>query len=170
MDKEELLDVVNENDMFIEQTTLSNKFLNNFITRNVAIFILSGDGRLLIVKRSPSKKSFPSRYDVAACGNVISGESYFEAATREVGEELGITCGLKFIGKVFNEFEENGISMRYFTGIFIGHYDGEVNLNEELVESCRLTVKEIEDMIKENEELFTPGFINDFIYAKDKLK
>jgi len=170
VDENELLDSVDENDNFIEQTTKNNKFLNNLITRNVAIFILDKDGRLLITKRSPKKKSFPNRYDLAACGNVKSGEDYVEAASREVNEELDMKCSLNFLGKIFNKFDENNIQLRYFTGIFIGHFSGEVRLNDELVESCKLSVEEVEGMINENKELFTPGFVNDFLYAKDKLK
>lgn len=120
MEEQELLDIVDSNDKVIGRDTKENKFIKGLITRNVAIFILDHNKRLLIAKRSSNKKSFPNRYDLAACGNVKAGETYKEAAEREVSEELGIKCNLKFLGKIFNEFKENKITIRYFTGIFFG--------------------------------------------------
>jgi len=170
MEEQELLDIVNDKDNVIGQDTKNNKFIKGLISRNVAIFILDNDGKLLITKRSSHKKSFPNRYDLAACGNVKASESYREAAEREVIEELSIKCNLKFLGKIFNEFKENDIKIKYFTGIFLGHFSGEVKLSDELVELKRLTSKEIEGLINENKDLFTPGFVKDFIFVKDKLK
>jgi protease I len=170
MDEEEKLDSVNESDKFIGQVTKREKTLKNLITRNVAIFVLDSEGKLLVAKRSPSKKIFPNRYDLSACGNVKSGEDYLQAANRELKEELGITSHLDPLGKVFNEFEDNGVPLRYFTGIFKCNFDGEVKLSDELSEIKKLSIDEVQELVDNDRELLTPGFVNDFIYAKDKLK
>jgi len=169
MERRELLDIVDERDIVIGQDTRENKFRKCLISRNVAIFILDDNKKLLIAKRSSKKDSFPDRYDPAACGNVKAGESYEYAAMRELKEELGIECDLKFLGKIFNEFKENDIVMRYFTGIFLGKFSGKIKLNDELVEIRRLSIKEVNDMIIKNKGLFTPGFVNDFLFAKNKI-
>jgi len=170
MDDQELLDIVNRKDGVIGQDTKENKFKKGLISRNVAIFILDDDKKLLITKRSSQKESFPNRYDLAACGNVKAGESYEDAAKREVIEELSIECDLKFLDKVFNEFKEDDKTIKYFTGIFLGYFSEEVKLSDELVELKRLSVEEVEKLINENKDLFTPGFVNDFLFVKDKLK
>lgn len=170
MDDQELLDIINRKDGVIGQDTKENKFKKGLISRNVAIFILDDDKKLLITKRSSQKESFPNRYDLAACGNVKAGESYEDAAKREVIEELSIECDLKFLNKVFNEFKEDDKTIKYFTGIFLGYFSGEVKLSDELVELKRLSVEEVEKLINENKDLFTPGFVNDFLFVKDKLK
>jgi len=170
MEDQELLDIVDERDNIIGRDTKENKFRKGLISRNVAIFILDKNKKLLITKRSPYKKSFPNRYDLAACGNVKTGEDYTDAAKREVMEELNIKCNLKFLGKVFNEFRENNIVIKYFTGIFLGYFSGEVKLNDELVELKRLSVKEVKELINKNKDLFTPGFVKDFLFVKDKLR
>jgi predicted metal-binding protein len=85
-------------------------------------------------------------------------------------EELGIDCNLEFLGKIFNEFRESGLTLRYFTGIFLGRFSGNVSLNDELSEMRRLSVKELEEMINKNKDAFSPGFINDFLHVKDRLK
>ncbi|MFC1629718.1 NUDIX domain-containing protein [Patescibacteria group bacterium] len=166
----ELLDVVDENDNIIGQDIKKNKFEKGLISRNVAIFILDNNKKLLIVKRSPHKKSFPNRYDLAACGNVKAGESYEEAAKREVKEELNIECDLIFLGKIFNQLKEKNIEIKYFTGIFLGYFSGGVELNDELVELKRLSVEETEVLLSKNKNLFSPGFVNDFFAVKDKLE
>jgi len=167
--EQEFLDIVNQKDNVIGQDTKENKFKKGLISRNVAIFIMDKNKKLLITKRSSLKESFPNRYDLAACGNVKVGESYEDAAYREVMEELGIHCDLKFLGKIFNVFKENNKTIKYFTGIFLGHFSRKVKLSDELVELRRLSVEEVEELIK-NKKLFTPGFVNDFLFIKDKLK
>jgi isopentenyldiphosphate isomerase len=168
--EQELLDIVNERDEVIGQNIKENKFRKSLISRNVGIFILDDNEKLLITKRSSKKESFPSRYDLATCGNVKADESYEDAAKREVIEELGIECDLKFLGKIYNEFKENDLTIKYFTGIFLGYYSGEVRLSDELVELKRLSVEEVGELINKNKDLFTPGFVNDFLFVKEKLK
>ena len=169
MDSNEMLDIVDEQDNIIGQDTKENKFKNNLISRNVAIFLIDDQKNVLVVKRSPHKKSFPNRFDVAACGNVKVGENFLEAAQREVKEELSINCDLNFLGKIFHKFNEGSQTLRYFTGKFLGVYSGEVKLNEELTEIKRLPIQEVEELIQKDPELFTPGFIKDFNFVKDKL-
>jgi len=167
--EDELLDIVDENDNIIGKDTKNNKFKKGLISRNVVVLIMDKDKRLLIPKRAPDKKTFPNRYDTTVCGNVGLGESNEEAAKREMMEEIGIECELTFLHKIYNEFEYEGHKLRYFTSVFLGHFDGEVNLNEELVDLQKFTVEEIKKMIKENKDAFTPGFVKDFNIIKDKL-
>ncbi len=56
----------------------------------VHIWIVSQNGRFLIQRRSDDKKLMPGEW-AATGGAAIAGESSFEAASRELYEELGIT-------------------------------------------------------------------------------
>jgi isopentenyldiphosphate isomerase len=169
-EEQELLDVVDEKDKFIGKDTKENKLLKGFISRNVAVFILDESKKLLTVKRSPDKKSFPNRYDLAVCGDVKAGEKYPEAAQRELMEKLGIKCSIKHLGKIFNEFKENDKKVKYFTCIFLGRYAGKVKLNDELVELKRLSIKNVEELVEKDRYLFTPSFFSVFMHVRDKLK
>lgn len=169
MDDKELLDIVDNNDNVIGKDTKENKFANELITRNVAIFIIDEAGKLIIAKRAAHKKSFPGRFDLAACGNVKAGESYQEAAARELIEELGIDCDVKMLEKTYNEFPENGKSLKYYTGIFLGKYSHDIMLNDELESFKKLSINEVQNLIDKNPGLFTPGFVNDFLLVKDKI-
>lgn len=68
----------------------------------VHIWIISGDGKFLIQKRSNLKRLMPGEW-AATGGAALSGETSFEAAQRELKEELGIDSdpsSLKFIKRI----------------------------------------------------------------------
>nr|WP_311137290.1 NUDIX domain-containing protein [Streptomyces sp. I6] len=48
------------------------------------------DGRILVHRRSEQVSRFPGLYEVGVGGAAIAGESYEQAAARELAEELGI--------------------------------------------------------------------------------
>ena len=53
------------------------------------IYILRSDGKFLITKRSPQKKTFPNMWEIPH-GAVQSGETSLDAAIREAFEECGL--------------------------------------------------------------------------------
>lgn len=162
MDEDQLLDIVDEHDQIIGKDTKENKFRKELITRNVAIFIKDTSGNFVIVKRAPTKKVFPNLLDLAACGHVDLGESYEEAAKRELKEELGIQCNVAFLNKIFNEFTENNKKIKFFTGIYLGVCDDEAKLSEETALFKKMSLSELRKAVYHNPELFTPGFVKDF--------
>lgn len=56
-------------------------------------------GRILVLRRSETHPRFPGYYDVMVGGAVVVGESYEEAAARELSEELGVRVPVRFIFK-----------------------------------------------------------------------
>jgi 8-oxo-dGTP pyrophosphatase MutT (NUDIX family) len=56
-------------------------------------------GRVLVLRRSESLSRFPGYYDVMVGGAVDVGESYEEAASRELSEELGVRVPVRFMFK-----------------------------------------------------------------------
>ncbi|GGJ27886.1 hypothetical protein GCM10010121_044030 [Streptomyces brasiliensis] len=56
-------------------------------------------GRILALRRSDTLSRFPGYYDVLVGGAVDVGESYEEAAAREVSEELGVRVPVRFMFK-----------------------------------------------------------------------
>ncbi|MFD4759808.1 NUDIX domain-containing protein, partial [Streptomyces sp. NPDC058439] len=53
---------------------------------------------------------FPGHYEIASGGAVAAGESYEEAAARELAEELGVRAPARFIVKFLNR---SGLSPRW---------------------------------------------------------
>ncbi|HEY0519458.1 MAG TPA: NUDIX domain-containing protein [Ilumatobacteraceae bacterium] len=87
---EELVDIVDDDDNVSATVTRSEMRARRLQHRSVGVVVMSTDGRLLIHRRSDSKDIWPGWWDIAAGGVVASGESYDDAARRELSEELGI--------------------------------------------------------------------------------
>lgn len=73
--------------------------------RSGVIFLVRSDGMVLLQRRSHLKKIFPNRLDSSCSFHVVFGESYEEAAVRELGEETGIWAPVSFLGK-FSHHDE----------------------------------------------------------------
>ena len=55
-----------------------------------SILCLDSAGRLYVHRRTDDKDVYPGMYDTAAGGVLAAGETYLEAARRELAEELGV--------------------------------------------------------------------------------
>ncbi|HRH93609.1 MAG TPA: NUDIX domain-containing protein, partial [Candidatus Peribacteria bacterium] len=62
----------------------------SLIHRSVAILVFR-DGKVFLQKRSPTKDRYANYWACSATGHVDSGETYDQAAVRELKEELGLT-------------------------------------------------------------------------------
>lgn len=56
----------------------------------VFVALMDRSGRIYLQHRSKAKRSYPDRKTISASGHVDPGETFEEAAVREMGEELGI--------------------------------------------------------------------------------
>lgn len=54
------------------------------------VVVRNGRGEVLIHRRSPDKDMWPDRWDLAVGGVVQAGESWDDAAARELAEEVGV--------------------------------------------------------------------------------
>ncbi len=91
----ELVDIVDEQDNIIGKTTRQEAHKKGLLHRTVHILILNSDGNIFIHKRSPKLTINPGLWTSSAAGHVASGQTYLEAAKRELGEELGVESELK---------------------------------------------------------------------------
>ena len=167
-----LLDVVNVNDEVIGAEYKDRKAELGFISRVAAIFLCDLSGNIYICKRAPHKKYSPNLYDLAAVGAVLQGETYQDAAGRELEEELGIKCELSLLDKFYQEAEPvgNGQRLKYFCAVFLGKTADQPVLNEELSEIRKVTLSELRSELKKEREKFCTGFINDFKQAEKHIE
>lgn len=165
----ELVDVVNERDEIIGQDLRNNKADKGFISRVSCIFIMDSEGKFIITKRSEQKRIDPGLYDLAAVGGVLSGESYEEAARRELSEELSISCEMELLDVFYQEIYRTDGILKYFCGVFLGKTDKIPKLNHEVSEFIKMSLDEIKSKISVHPEKFCPGFMNDFRQVENKL-
>ena len=91
MKREEWVDIVDDGDRVVGRTTRAQMRRENLLHRNVAILCRDGGGRIYVHRRTATKDLFPSLYDMFTSGVVEAGETYAQAALRELAEELGIS-------------------------------------------------------------------------------
>ncbi len=155
------MDIVDLNDSIIGQADFDDvyasiKTKNPMIFRSVAIFVLNSENRLLIQKRSSSVKVSPRLWDSSAAGHIDVGESYLEAAIKELSEELGIKAKKKdliFVGKLAPN--KNLIS---FSVLYLINYNGPIKTNEEVEKIKFISINEVKKDIKKNPKKYSEHF------------
>ncbi len=89
----ELVEHVGLDGAVIGVVSRSQMRAENLCHRAVFIVVISSDGYLLVHRRSASKDIWPGWWDIAVGGVVAVGETYEDAARRELWEEIGISAG-----------------------------------------------------------------------------
>ena len=96
------------------------------------ILVFNGRGELFVQKRTMTKDIYPGYHDIAAGGVVLAGESYDQAAARELAEELGI-IGIPLTPHFTFHYEDG--SNLVWGRVYSCIYDGEMTLQEEEIEN-----------------------------------
>lgn len=100
--------LVDENDNEIGTMPMVEAHTKELLHRVVATFVVNGKGDILIQERVDSGK-----LDHSSAGHVDPGETYREAAERELFEELGISgAALEEFGFVPLEWSQDGFGNR----------------------------------------------------------
>ena len=106
----EWVDVVDDCDRVVATITRAQMRAENLHHRAVSIAVLGSDGRLLVHRRAATKDVWPGLWDIAAGGVVAAGESYDDAARRELAEELGVLAkNWELLGN--GQFVDDSVSM-----------------------------------------------------------
>lgn len=85
-------------------------------TRSVHILVLDETGRALVCMRAASKRHYPGLLTSSAGGRVEPGETYAQAARRELAEETGLDIRIEDIGR----FDVINATERSIHHLFIG--------------------------------------------------
>lgn len=144
-----LVDIVNESDQVIKSVELSD-LSNSDLFRAASVFIFNDKTEILLQLRSKNELNFPLHWDISAAGKVDSGESYLEAAKRELFEEIGVETNLKFVDKYLFE---PGDGRKYFASLYKGKYSGKITIDKNEVAKAKFfSIEEIKQMISKDEK------------------
>ena len=124
---EELVDIVDHNDNVLYQCTRKEMRAKVLCHRAVFIAIVNSAGELLVHQRSALKDLWPSYWDIAVGGVVAAGESYDDAALRELDEEVGI-AGVPLMALGMGTYSDNMV--RLVGKCFMATYDGPLVLRD----------------------------------------
>lgn len=114
----------------------------------VHIWVVSSDGKILIQRRSDTKKLMPGEW-AATGGAAVSGEDSFTAARRELFEELGIKSNKETLKKILRIKRRNSLLDIWMIESNVPV--SQLKLQEsEVAEAKWITLEELKIMIKEN--------------------
>lgn len=98
--QKELFDLVNEEDEVIGTITRFQAHHNpNLFHRSIGVLVYNDQNQLFMQKRSSTKDMDPNLWSISSTGHVMSGQTYEDAAVRELEEELGVSGVLTYANK-----------------------------------------------------------------------
>lgn len=164
---EEIFDVCDEQDRVIGQLPRSAVHARRLLHRAVHIFVFNSRGELLLQLRSKEKDEYPLCYTSSASGHLSAGESYEQAAPRELEEELGLrNCPLEWLHK-FPAGPETSLE---HTMLYRTVSDAEVRVDpHEIVAATFHPVDEISAMLAREPEKFSPCFATLFTWYRSRI-
>ena len=128
--------------------------------RQIHIFVWNSKGELFLQFRSRLKKNHPQTWDSSCSGHLSTGQDYYEAAIRELEEEIGLdetqTKAIRPVFKVKScpETEQEHVWLYEMV------HDGPFQLQAEEIEDGRFfSQNDIQKMISENPVQFAPSFV-----------
>lgn len=165
-----LIDVVDENDNVIGQTTKEDAHRSGDWHRVAHVWVCTPGGQVLIHKRADSKKLLPGLWDIIIGGHLDSGEDYETAAVRELAEEVGIEVEkdeLVHLGKWHGTANPKAPNNREFIEIYGIRYEGAIEaLKPEPKEISELRFVPLARLVEvSNDEKESAKFVS-FVYFK----
>ena len=124
------MDIVDDDDHVIATVTRAEMRARRLQHRAVSIAVVSSDRRLLVHRRADDKDVWPGMWDLAAGGVLAAGETYEEAARRELHEELGVQADvMESLGE--GRFKDDAVALigRGYLAVHDGPFtftDGEI--------------------------------------------
>jgi 8-oxo-dGTP pyrophosphatase MutT (NUDIX family) len=86
----EILDVVDEQDRVVGRASRREVRARRLLHRFSSVLCRDPAGRVYVHRRTHDKDVYPGLYDMFAGGVLAAGETYLQAARRELAEELGV--------------------------------------------------------------------------------
>ncbi|MFI7689999.1 NUDIX hydrolase [Nonomuraea sp. NPDC049655] len=93
----ELVERVDEQDRVLEVVERAEAVRRRWMHRIATTICRDPTGRILVLRRAEEHVRFPGHYDVLVGGAVGVGESYEDAAARELVEELSVGVPVRFL-------------------------------------------------------------------------
>lgn len=157
--------VVDENDNEIGTEYMMDAIKKGMIRRATRVYVFNESGQLLVQQRSKNVLK-PLMLDQSAAGHVDIGETYEQAAYRELLEELGLNnVALELIETSFRTTD-------FYNAIYkvVVPDDTKIDYDpEELNDIIWYDVNKLSEDMEQEPDKFTPAFKEAWAMLRDKL-
>lgn len=144
---DEIVDIIDENDQILSQTTRKEAFLQKLRCRVVHCFLIDREtGELILIIRSRNASFRPLHYAIIG-GYVQSGETALQGMAREMREEAGVAVDLRFLEQY--PFTDDNNGQIFMDHVYAAYVDGaaiRIDPND-VEETVRLTLADLRDLI-----------------------
>lgn len=150
---QEIVDIINEKNEIIGSCSRNELYARRILHRIVHVLVFNNEEQMLLQLRSKEKNYLPGYLSTSAGGHVLKGETVEQAATREMGEELGIKIDLKRFAESWFDSSDQ-IGLRKFLTVFKGTCNGPFDLPDGEVERADFySLKKIKTMIESGKKI-----------------
>ena len=159
MDNDKVI-LVNEHDDMVGIMDKMEAHKQGLLHRAFSIFIFNTKGEMLLQQRAFSKYHSGGLWTNACCSHPLPGEKTKDAVQRRLMEELGFETPLeKIFDFVYKATFDNGLTEHEFDHVFVGEYDGQLNINpDEVNDCCYKEFSEIKDTMQTHPQKYTAWF------------
>jgi 16S rRNA (adenine1518-N6/adenine1519-N6)-dimethyltransferase len=152
---EEMFCVVDANDRVTGSESRDRVHVNNLRHRAIHVLIFNRRNEIFLQRRSIWKDTHPGKWDSSTSGHVGAGESYGEAAARELREEIGIECPIERIGKL----SCSAATGWEFIEVFRGAHEGPFHFAPMEIETgAFFPLEQIRTWLRRSPQDFSPVF------------
>lgn len=148
---------VDENDNEIGHGSYEKAIQEGIIRRVSRVVVTNHNAQVLVQQRS-KHVAFPLHWNDSVSGHVDAGETYEQAALREMKEEMGIEgVSISLVDTFYIEEEGWGIRKSFDT-VFHAQFNGEISIDEKEVADFKwVSMKELQKWLVQSPDEFTPG-------------
>jgi len=155
-----MIDILDEAGQVVGTIPREEAERDNHITENVLVFVFNSLGKVWAQLRPMTKNHYPGRWDISACGGVLSGEKPEEAAVRETSQETSLEVELTYVESFINVFPgDNGEERRRLSHLFVGVSDEQPQTNEEVDKFKVWPPDKLRKDIQDKPEKYVPSFL-----------
>jgi isopentenyl-diphosphate delta-isomerase len=164
--------LVDENDQQIGVMDKMAAHEQALLHRAFSVFIFDTGGKMLLQQRALSKYHSGGLWTNACCSHPRLNETVANAATRRLKEEMGFTTLLTPAFQfTYKAAFDNGLTEHEYDHVFVGTYDGVIDINPHEVENYGYgLVEDIELDLQQNPTIYTEWFKIAFPKVKDWLQ
>jgi isopentenyldiphosphate isomerase len=134
----EMVDIVDEGDVVKGTATIGDCLEKGLLHRAVAVLVVRSDGEFLLQQRSRRDMWHPGLWTLSSTGHVKAGESYDEAAERELSEELGISVKpIRLRKHLLPPIQWGGLTEREWVNLYVARTDMPCKIDRGEVEGVK---------------------------------